>query len=182
MGVRIMLAERDDRARAEAVQEVAGATRGDLGDRATTVFHRLDTGSPGQAISKEVQGSQDHPLETKDRRATGLVSQEGASNILEANRKAKSFYGQLTFSPTFDANIEFVVNVMRLKCSFPQPRRGQSHVIQLAHGSALVGQSAVKTCRQSFQGLNSAIRVETVCAGSAVRGTPTRLGRDPLRL
>jgi hypothetical protein len=31
------------------------------------------------------------------------------------------FYGQLTPPPTFEADIEIVVNVMRLRCSFPQP-------------------------------------------------------------
>lgn len=33
------------------------------------------------------------------------------------------FYGQLTPPPAFEADIEIVVNVMRLRCSFPQPGR-----------------------------------------------------------
>ena len=33
------------------------------------------------------------------------------------------FYGQLTPPPAFEGDIEIVVNVMRLRCSFPQPGR-----------------------------------------------------------
>jgi hypothetical protein len=33
------------------------------------------------------------------------------------------FYGQLTPPPAFEADIEIVVNVMRLRCSLPQPGR-----------------------------------------------------------
>ena len=33
------------------------------------------------------------------------------------------FHGQLRPSPAFTANLEIVVNVTRLKCSFPQPGR-----------------------------------------------------------
>lgn len=33
------------------------------------------------------------------------------------------FYGNLMPPPTFEANVEFVVNIMQLKCSFPQPGR-----------------------------------------------------------
>lgn len=33
------------------------------------------------------------------------------------------FYGQLTPPPAFEADIEIVINVMRLRCSFPQPGR-----------------------------------------------------------
>jgi hypothetical protein len=32
-------------------------------------------------------------------------------------------YGQLTPPPTFEANVEILANVTRLKCSFPQPGR-----------------------------------------------------------
>ena len=40
------------------------------------------------------------------------------------NRTDKTiFYGQLTPPPTFEADIETVVNVMRLRCSIPQPGR-----------------------------------------------------------
>jgi hypothetical protein len=33
------------------------------------------------------------------------------------------FYGKLTPPPTFEANVENVMNATRLKCSFPQPGR-----------------------------------------------------------
>lgn len=43
--------------------------------------------------------------------------------VIDDQTDKSIFYGQLTPPPTFEADVEIVVNVTRLKCSFPQPGR-----------------------------------------------------------
>lgn len=43
--------------------------------------------------------------------------------VIDDRNDKTIFYGQLTPSSTFAANVEIVVNATRLKCSFPQPGR-----------------------------------------------------------
>ncbi|MGH7221775.1 MAG: DUF6941 family protein [Gemmataceae bacterium] len=47
----------------------------------------------------------------------------GYIRVIDDGTDKAIFYGKLTPPPTFEANVEIVVNVMQLKCSFPQPGR-----------------------------------------------------------
>lgn len=55
--------------------------------------------------------------------STRLGEFPGYVLVLDDQTDKAIFYGQLTPAPTFTANVESVVNVTRLKCSFAQPGR-----------------------------------------------------------